>query len=102
MSHESSRTLRGNVTYFSTQTYEGAEISQEVLRRAAEITLRQQHTHFTFTRNDSVTTRYPRPGINISYGRSPYGFSDSGLAGSGRGLSGGLSLAPPRVEWLYT
>jgi len=95
--HGTEHLLSRNTASFSTQAYEGTEIPQNVLKRAAGITLRRNYTHFTLTRSDDVKRR-SRPGIQIDYGRSPYGFGDAARTGPG-GLSAGLSFSSPRQEW---
>lgn len=96
-SQEKDRLLSRNTASFSTQAYEGTEIPQNVLKRAAGITLRRNYTYFTLTRSDDVERR-SRPGIHIDYGRSPYGFGDAARTDPA-GLSAGLSFSSPRQEW---
>jgi len=95
---ESNQLLSRNVASFSTRVYEGTEIPQDVLKRAAGITIRQNYTHFTLTKEDAAAKRHSGPGINLNYGRSPYGFGDAAQTGP-EGFSTGLSFSPPRTEW---
>lgn len=97
ISQEKDRLLSRNTASFSTRVYEGTEIPQDVLKRAAGITLRRNYTHFTLARSDDIKRR-SRPGIQIDYGRSPYGFGDAARTGPD-GLSAGLSFSSPRQEW---
>jgi len=87
-----------NQASFVTTGYESTQIPQDVLRRAAAITLRQNYTHFTLTRDNSNDTQN-RPAITVDYGRSPYGFTDAAQTGPAS-LKAGISLLRPKTRWI--
>lgn len=86
-----------NILEFSTQPVHGSAVPPDILKRAAFTTLRRGYSFFTIASTADVGGA--KSGIDVRYGRNPYGFGDPAFENNGLSLGLGIGGGQKRTYW---